>query len=53
MAWQIEMVAKRSLSIFGGLGISHQIGAATLNAAQLSLGCRVAARALPVLALPA
>lgn len=33
MAWQMEMVAKRSLSIFGGLGISHQIGATTLNAA--------------------
>lgn len=49
----MEIPAKGFLSTFGGLGISHQIGAATLNAAQLLSDCRMAMTAPSILALPA
>lgn len=44
---------QKDFSALLGLGISHQIDAATLNAASLLLDCKMTVRILIVLALPA
>lgn len=49
VTWQMEMIAKGFLLTFGGLGICHQIGATTLNAARLLLDYRMAMTAPSIL----